>query len=247
MSPGLFLIVCSSCLALLNTVGLCEGRKNNDLCDFHVTVLRQLENDGFHREIHSLVELMGGYGIIQRQHCSLALRETLPAGMYVSPDQLDDLARLGQVQACANSSVDTEAPEPASAPISVMVYSGLERAENLLSARLSLPVHARYHAPSDDGGYQTISMGSPDVLIRCAGPLNCPELNTFSLPCYACSEEICTWTQLPYKTNAENLYMQVPVGNLQHYILVTILTFTITTGGAVYILSVMANSATNIL
>lgn len=49
------------------------------------------------REIHSLVELVGGYGIIQRQHCSLALKETLPSGAYVSSDQLEDLARLGQV------------------------------------------------------------------------------------------------------------------------------------------------------
>lgn len=47
--------------------------------------------------------------------------------------------------------------------------------------------------------------------------------------------------------NAESLYMLVPVGNMQHYYLVTFLTFTITTGGAIYIMSVLANSAANIL
>ncbi|KAG8322842.1 hypothetical protein J6590_015831 [Homalodisca vitripennis] len=257
----------------------------------------------FPREIHSLVELLGGYSIAQRQHCFLALRETLPSGLYVSPDQLEDLARLGQlpsskdiqdgvleppsagvhgtatlekwkafavptfgrerervlavtrgfsrnlrtkVQACANTSVDVEAPEPVSSNLSVLIYSGLERAENLLSAKLVLPVHARYHAPSEDGGYRPITVGTPELFLRCAGNLQCPELASLTLPCYTCSEELCTWTQIPYKTNAENLNMLVPVGNMQHYYLVTFLTFTITTGGAVYILLVMLNSAANI-
>uniref|UniRef100_A0A1B6EKN5 Phosphatidylinositol-glycan biosynthesis class X protein n=1 Tax=Cuerna arida TaxID=1464854 RepID=A0A1B6EKN5_9HEMI len=234
------------CIAIFSQKLDCQSIERRDDCDFHVTIIRQLENDGFHREIHSLVELLGGYSIAQRQHCFLALRETLPSGLYVSPDQLEDLARLGQVQACANTSVDVEAPEPVSSNLSVLIYSGLERAENLLSAKLVLPVHARYHAPSEDGGYRPITVGTPELFLRCAGHLQCPELTSLTLPCYTCSEELCTWTQIPYKTNAETLNMLVPVGNMQHYYLVTFLTFTITTGGAVYILLVMVNSAANI-
>lgn len=49
------------------------------------------------RQLHSLVEFIGGYGITQRQHCFLAVKETLPSGLFVNPDQLEDLARLGQV------------------------------------------------------------------------------------------------------------------------------------------------------
>uniref|UniRef100_A0A1B6KZA0 Phosphatidylinositol-glycan biosynthesis class X protein n=1 Tax=Graphocephala atropunctata TaxID=36148 RepID=A0A1B6KZA0_9HEMI len=234
------------CITFLSQKLNCESIERKDDCDFHVTIIRQLENDGFHREIHSLVELVGGYAIVQRQHCFLALRETLPSGLYVSPDQLEDLARLGQVQACANTTVDVEAPEPVSSNLSVLIYSGLERAENLLSARLVLPVHARYHAPTEDGGYRPITVTVPELFLRCAGPLNCPDLTSLTLPCYTCSEDLCTWTQIPYKTNAESLNMLVPVGNMQHYYLVTFLTFTITTGGAIYILSVMVNSAANI-
>lgn len=34
---------------ILATVSTCENIEIKDDCDFHVTVIRQLENDGFHR------------------------------------------------------------------------------------------------------------------------------------------------------------------------------------------------------
>lgn len=87
----------------------------------------------------------------------------------------------------------------------MLVYSGLARAENLLSAHLVLPVHARYHAPSDNGGYWPVTFGAPELFLRCAGTFDCPTAKMEKLPCYACSDEQCSWMRLPFKTVSVSL------------------------------------------
>lgn len=51
----------------------------------------------YFRDLHSLVEIVAGRSVVQKQHCSLALQETLPDGLFVNPDQLEEFNKFGLV------------------------------------------------------------------------------------------------------------------------------------------------------
>jgi hypothetical protein len=104
------------------------------------------------------------------------------------------------VQACPIGTVDIEAPQKDSLPHSVHVYSSLNRTENLLSASLTLPFHVRYHSPIPHGGYSTVQLGAPSLLLHCQNDLQCVQGKRVNAPCGPCSRELCQWINLIYKT-----------------------------------------------
>jgi hypothetical protein len=99
--------------------------------------------------------------------------------------------------------VDIEAPEKDSLPHSVHVYSSLNRTENLLSASLTLPFHIRYHSPIPHGGYSTVRLGAPSLLLNCQNGMQCVQGKRIHAPCRPCSQELCQWVNLAYKTVSE--------------------------------------------
>lgn len=224
------------------------GVQCNEVCEIHATIIRRIENEGFHRDIHSLVEIVTGSSTPWGD-CMMILEESMPSGLYVNPDQLADLRRFGHVQACPIGIVDVEAPQKDSVPHSVHVYSSLNRTENLLSASLTLPFHVRYHSPIPHGGYSTVQLGAPSLLLHCENDLQCVHGKRVHAPCGPCSRELCQWVSLVYKTNSPTISLHVPVGNSSHYALVIIVTLLVTCGGCIYILSAIAEAwphATNV-
>jgi hypothetical protein len=99
--------------------------------------------------------------------------------------------------------VDIEASEKDALPHSVHVYSSLNCTENLLSASLSLPFHIRYHSPTPYGGYSTVQLGAPSLLLHCQNGMQCVQGERISAPCRPCSQELCQWVNLAYKTVSE--------------------------------------------
>jgi len=85
----------------------------------------------------------------------------------------------------------------------VHVYSSLNRTENLLSASLTLPFHIRYHSPIPHGGYSTVQLGAPSLLLHCQNGMQCVQGERIPAPCRPCSEELCQWVNLAYKTVSE--------------------------------------------
>jgi hypothetical protein len=110
---------------------------------------------------------------------------------------------LLQVQACPVGTVDIEASEKDAVPHSVRVYSGLNRTENLLSASLTLPFHIRYHRPVPHGGYSKVQLGAPSLLLHCQNGMQCVQGERIHVPCMPCSQELCQWINLAYKTVSE--------------------------------------------
>lgn len=104
------------------------------------------------------------------------------------------------MQACPVGIVDIEASQKDSLPHSVRVYSSLNRTENLLSASLTLPFHVRYHSPIPHGGYSTVQLGAPSLLLHCQNDLQCVHGKRVHAPCGPCSQELCQWVSLLYKT-----------------------------------------------
>lgn len=65
-------------------------------CDIHATLIRQIKNDGFHRELHTNLELILGHSTVPWKQCRIILSENLPNSIYVNPNELNDLRRLSQ-------------------------------------------------------------------------------------------------------------------------------------------------------
>ena len=99
--------------------------------------------------------------------------------------------------------VDIEASEKDAVPHTVLVYSSLNRTENLLSASLTLPFHIRYHSPVPHGGYSTVQLGAPSLLLHCQNGMQCVQGERIRAPCRPCSQELCQWVNLAYKTVSE--------------------------------------------
>ena len=84
------------------------------------------------------------------------------------------------------------------------VYSSLNRTENLLSASLTLPFHIRYHSPIPRGGYSTVELGAPSLLLHCQNDMQCVQGKRIHAPCRPCGRELCQWVNLAYKTVSES-------------------------------------------
>lgn len=229
------IIILFSCFEYINSVN------NLFECDVHATLLRQVKNDGFHRELHTNVELILGYSSAPWKECRLILHENLPNSIYVNPAEINDLERVGQISALLNLSIDIEAPQHTSKTLMVLQYSEFECAENLLSSTVMLPIHARYHLPKHNGGFYTAVIKRPKLLVHCRQQPKCTKLKKYMLPCYGDSTELCAWTEINYKINTDNLSISVPVGDNEHYVLVAAVTSLVATGGCIYILSILAS------
>lgn len=96
--------------------------------------------------------------------------------------------------------VDIEASKKDALPHSVRVYSSLNRTENLLSASLTLPFHIRYHSPIPHGGYSTVQLGAPSLLLHCQNGMQCVQGKRISASCRPCNQGLCQWVSLAYKT-----------------------------------------------
>lgn len=211
-------------------------------CNTHATLLRQVEREGFHLDIHSLVELVVDVETAPVwENCSLVLREKIPDSFYVNPDQLLDLSRSGQLYACTPDIVDVETPQHLSNGHTAYLYGSFERSENLIYSHLKLPLHLRYQKPRHGGGYSTAAMKSPTLLIRCKSDVVCDDLPKSKASCFLCSKKMCDWMRIPYKTNVQNFTVSVPVGNLSHLPFVTFITYLLTFGGCFYVLLAVVN------
>ncbi|KAE8738335.1 hypothetical protein FOCC_FOCC016188 [Frankliniella occidentalis] len=228
-----------------NAVGNRDAlQQQSSRCGLHATIVRQVEREGFHRDLGSLVELVA-QNPLEWQNCTIALQETIPSGLYVNQDQLMDLERQGTLTACPETFVDVEAAQWQSESFGVLVYSSLETAHNLLYAHIRMPIHLRYHAPTDNGGYAGVYIPPPKLLIRCSNEITCGNKeNYFTGSCDGCTGSHCSWLQIPFGTNTpkEGLRVMVPVGNKSLLPIVNAFTFLVTGGGCLYILSILVST-----
>ncbi|XP_043926252.1 phosphatidylinositol-glycan biosynthesis class X protein isoform X4 [Protopterus annectens] len=129
-----------------------------------VTVTRTILKDGFHRELLTTVKLrtltntVGG--------CSVLIKELLPAGLFADPYQLASLREYGILEALLLKPVDIEAPEYLSSSQTVLVYLKPDPSCTRCYTA-TVPVHGRYHRPSEDKSTATITLENPKLLLHC--------------------------------------------------------------------------------
>ncbi|XP_077289748.1 phosphatidylinositol glycan anchor biosynthesis class X [Arctopsyche grandis] len=210
-------------------------------CDhIHARVSQNVLNDGFHREIKYTINLSEQKGLDVWSHgaCRLTLEQILPSGAYVNADELQDMRRLNKVHACPVGDVDVEKPKHMSRPITVHMYSLVN------SSRLSitLPIHLRYHRAKSKGGYEAVRIKNPWILLRCPNNVFklCESTDTIVAPCAACSQHKCSWHNITTKSLTSPLEMVVPVGDLNDFTNVALVTFFVSFIGCFYIISVLS-------
>jgi phosphatidylinositol glycan class X len=147
--------------------------------------------------------------------CDLLLVQDIPSSVYVDNDQLFTLNKINKLKTFVNSYVDVEKPTSKAEPFKVYIFSQLRKTLNI-----TLPVHFRYHEPSDKK-FNRVEIESPKIYMS-----NCHQKGKMvKLPCQNSSEltdftEInsvfyCGW--IATEIAPITLSFLIPVGNIQSY------------------------------
>ncbi|GAB1597739.1 uncharacterized protein LOC115211049 [Argonauta hians] len=189
-----------------------------------------LNKNGFHREmVYSIHVIVPRY--LKSTQCKAALEMALPAGAYLDPDQINNLSNL---QILFDSPVDVEAPEHVSSNQTLLVYSNFQKtAENEFIAEIILPIHLRYHRPEHSNPFKSIQFKTPNALfIDCLDGM----YTTYNLQCSPANHSICTWSKLECQSRVSSTQAIIPVGNLDHLMIVAIITTLTTICGTTFLL-----------
>lgn len=118
--------------------------------------------------------------------------------------------------------IDVEAPTSKSAPFTVYMFEQIKKSVNI-----TLPVHLRYHEPSDKK-FNRVEIESPKIFYTsgCPGVRN-KNVKTTLLPCKNSSEitdffelsspYYCQWIETEFYSSPITLSFLIPIGNSTSY------------------------------
>ncbi|XP_061397384.1 uncharacterized protein LOC133333067 [Musca vetustissima] len=123
----------------------------------------ELSEEGFHRNLIYTVQF--DYPLAGK-NCEYVLRQSFPASVYISVDELDDLSRKNKLNAIYPRFVDIEKPTEESSEFEIFIKGSTK-----VSDTIHLPIHFRYHAPSEEQSFIPIDLFAPDSMyISCPNP-----------------------------------------------------------------------------
>ncbi|KAJ8980975.1 hypothetical protein NQ317_013429 [Molorchus minor] len=204
-----------------------------------VSITQKVENEGFHRgsvairNSASTKRTMDPY-----TGCKLVLRLYISAGMYVNPDEVAELSRTRKLLIYIDGSIDVELPAHEATGHTVYVYLN-----NTAIGRVSvnLPVHLRYQRSHITGDLAKYLWKSPacwfGALTAC---LEYGKGLKVEAPCDETAKSICIWKNLTYQSLFDEVELFIPVGDLDDYPLVSIVTLLLGCAGCIYILSILS-------
>lgn len=223
-------------LALLFDISACQKCLRPD-----ALITQTIENEGFHRDIKYLIEFSSNnVNILFSAHCKVALRQDIPLGLFVNPDQIADLVRVKKLLAYIDGNVNVETPMHHSEQHSTYIYSINDTFSRI---SLELPIHLRYQRAQITGGFGKVELPKPSLLVHCPeGAILCGSSQKVEAPCDYTGAKSCMWSNVSYKAITNDIEMMVPVGDLDHYPIVSIVTFLVACAGCIYILSVLSTT-----
>ncbi|KAG8225939.1 hypothetical protein J437_LFUL005976 [Ladona fulva] len=198
-----------------------------------IFVEREIENVGFHRDLETSFEMkMLPHDF---NDCIWAVRQNIPSGIYVDPDQLKDIERLNLTRhtMIIIGHVKVEAPQHKSEPHDLLIFI----AENFSKQKkivVKFPFHLRYHKAVSGGGYAEVKIRKPQLLVKCDRlSLSTEKVRVF---CFPNATEECNWNVVAHN-EVEDIILQVPVGNSDHDTLVAAVTVMVIIMGCIAIIS----------
>ncbi|KAH8297281.1 hypothetical protein KR044_010069, partial [Drosophila immigrans] len=164
-------------------------------------------------------------------NCKYALLQSLPAAVFISTDELDDLQRLKMLNAIYPKFVDIEIITEKATPFTVLIRGTPSKKETI-----TLPIHFRYHAASDKHTTVTVEINTPELYLNCPtndnkpidtespirkDKLHCLNKSKCNLEVHNAemqSQEDCKWQQVAVDNQPkEPLKAEIPVGNAKGY------------------------------
>ena len=147
--------------------------------------------------------------------CDVLLVQDIPSSVYVDNDQLFNLNKLNKLKTFVNGYIDVEQPTSKSQPFKVFIFNQARKSMNI-----TLPVHFRYHEPSDKK-FNRVELESPKIFLS-----NCNHRGkVVSHPCQNSTEmtdfmdiksvSYCPWMET--EIAPITLSFLIPVGNIQSY------------------------------
>ncbi|CAH3036973.1 unnamed protein product [Porites lobata] len=226
---NLIVIFCTLLLVCFKFCLSYEERKGS--CG-NVVVQRGRNKPGFHRDLTTYVEwTVSGSSHSDLQDCQLLLVEYFPSGVYVDPDQIKNEEEFGGPEVLITEAINTEVMAHHSSPHKVFLFPKAVVNSRLGSiyVNISIPIHLRYHKAAKKEKFVPVSLSPPTILGKCNHGMDnfatwCAG-EMIKAPCSARkSSRYCNWITLT-QVNEENLLVfQVPVGQTEHTLLITILT-----------------------
>ncbi|KAG7308916.1 hypothetical protein JYU34_006187 [Plutella xylostella] len=210
-------------------------------CSFSVKIKQILHNEGFHSFFRNLtynIEFLDEEDEPKPlfRSCVVGLDQTLPAGVFANPDELGDLRRVNKVNAIPKNPVNIESSAEQSSPTSVYVVG------KVLGAHVNLwmPVHARYHKAAAGGGQTRTTLPPPRLHLKCPDArLDACDPAVARPVTFLCSSSLkdkCNWKEIQYVMITDTPFWDVPIGNTDHYRVVSIGTALVITVGSMYVL-----------
>lgn len=214
-----------------------------DCIKFNVSITQKIEHLGFHRDINWFIETENlDRKAWMNSSCSAALMLEVAPGMFVNPDQADDLRRLGKLDIFIDGTVDIEVPAHEAIKHTVYIYLNNSQLSTKLSVKL--PIHLRYQR-SLMGGHAKVPLNKPSLLIHCphSNQIICGRDQKINAPVSSKDfETLWVWKNVTYKANFDEMELLVPIGNLEHYPYVATISCILGCVGCIYILSLLSNS-----
>ncbi|XP_041474262.1 phosphatidylinositol-glycan biosynthesis class X protein-like [Lytechinus variegatus] len=216
-----------------------------------VSVSRRSSNQGFHRTVHTNVSVAFRFPCNQ---CRFMILEHLPTGMFVDAYQLKNLEGFGALAVLFLDEIDVEKPEHLSPNHTIVIYTppiktaSRDHMTSHMTASIDLPVHLRYHAPSNDPevNHAEVYLPHPELFMYCTDcSLDACSNDTAFMraPCTAANHTICAWTPLDYTMDTyEELVFRVPIGKEWQSQAVTIITLTTIIVGMIVLLVAMTTN-----
>lgn len=145
----------------------------------------------------------------------MLLVQEIPSSVYVDNDQLFNLNRLNKLKTFVKSYIDVEKPTSKSESFNIYIFNQVRKSLNM-----TLPIHFRYHDPSDKK-FNRVEIDSPKVYLS-----NCQlKGKIVSLPCLNSSDftdfldlnsiSHCPWIET--EIAPITLSFLIPVGNIQSF------------------------------
>lgn len=215
---------------------------NENCLNLQVSISQKVENEGFHREINWLIESLDlNHEEWSHSNCQIALRLNIPSEMFVNPDEIGELNRTGQISAYIEGYVNVETPAHESNEHRLYVFL---RGHDIRKISVRVPIHLRYQRAVIAGGFGKINLSRPSLVARCpiAGHRLCGKKQNVVAPCDSAGIYKCDWENVTYQALFDDVQLFVPIGDLDDFPVVAIVSLLLGCVGSIYILSVLSTT-----
>ncbi|XP_031641220.1 phosphatidylinositol-glycan biosynthesis class X protein [Contarinia nasturtii] len=165
----------------------------------------QLKSSGFHRDLEYAVV----FPDLQAKQHTFLIKQPLPASVYVSTDQLDDLSRFDKINYFIDKPfIDIEKPTEKSEPFHIHLFG-----TTAFLQTISLPVHFRYHQPGKKS-FVTVNITYPELYVEVNEDVPIP--NDSKTTWMLCKDlrHRCKYIQVEYDNfSRKSLSANIPIGN----------------------------------